>query len=234
MRADKDPLLASWRYGLGRVTAFTSDLSGRWGKEFVGWSAFPQWAAQISRDAMRKLLDGKMHIDFNADGEDVKVVGDLLSQDGKFLNNLALKATVAAPNQTTMEQRLQQTAPGRYEGKFPAQRGIHFVTLYAESNPGAAPAPLATVPYIAPYPKEYRELKPNLALLSRLAEETGGEMLDPADFQAAVKRLYTPAPGKASQEHDTWWPLASVGLLLFLIDLIVRAWPSPRSVVGVV
>ena len=36
---------------------------------------------------------------------------------------------------------------------------------------------MATVPYIAPYPKEYRELKTNTALLSRLAEETGGRIL---------------------------------------------------------
>ena len=43
MRADKDPLLVSWRYGLGKVTAFTSDLSGRWGKEWVTWPALPQW-----------------------------------------------------------------------------------------------------------------------------------------------------------------------------------------------
>src|SRR5262245_8834754 len=42
MRIDKDPLLASWRYGLGEVMAFTSDLSGRWGKDWVTWQSFPQ------------------------------------------------------------------------------------------------------------------------------------------------------------------------------------------------
>jgi hypothetical protein len=230
MRADKDPLLVTWRYGLGRVMAFTSDLSGRWGKEWVGWSVFPQWASQISRDTMRKLLDGKTRIDFHTQGEEVKVVGDLVSQDGKFLNDLRLKAKVVTPNQTSLEQPLQQSAPGRYEGKFvPAQRGIHFVTLYAENNAGTAPLTVATVPYIAPYPKEYRELKPNLALLSRLAEDTGGEMLDPANVNAGLKRLYTPTPGKGSQGHETWWPLAGIGLLMFLIDLILRAWPWRRS-----
>jgi len=230
MRADKDPLLVTWRYGLGRVMAFTSDLSGRWGKEWVGWSVFPQWASQISRDTMRKLLDGKTRIDFHTQGEEVKVVGDLVSQDGKFLNDLRLKAKVVTPNQTSLEQPLQQSAPGRYEGKFiPAQRGIHFVTLYAENNAGTPPLTVATVPYIAPYPKEYRELKPNLALLSRLAEDTGGEMLDPANFNAGLKRLYTPTPGKGSQGHETWWPLAGIGLLMFLIDLMLRAWPWRRS-----
>ena len=230
MRADQDPLLVSWRYGLGRVMAFTSDLSGRWGKEWVDWSVFPQWASQISRDTMRKVLDGKIRVDFHTEGEAVKIVSDLVARDGKFLNHLSLKATVVTPNQNSREQPLQQSAPGRYEGNFiPAQRGIHFVTLYAQTKPGAAPLPVATVPYIAPYPKEYRELKPNLALLSRLAEDTGGEMIDPSNFHAGLIRLYTPAPGKGSQRQETWWPLASVGLLLFLLDLILRTWPRRRS-----
>jgi Ca-activated chloride channel homolog len=226
MRADKDPLLVSWRYGLGRVLAFTSDLSGRWGKDWVAWQGFPQWASQLARDAMRKILETRMHTDFNADGESIKVVTDLVSRDGKFLNHLKLKANITAPNRTSQEQTLQQTAPGRYEGKFtPAQRGVHFVTLFAEGSGNEAALPVATVPYIAPYPKEYRQLRPNLALLSRLAEETGGEMLDPEKFADGLKRLYTPTPGKGRQGQETWWPLAGAGLFLFLADLILRSWP---------
>ena len=99
---------------------------------------------------------------------------------------------------------LLQSAPGRYEGKFtPAGRGIHFVTLFAEGDAGQAPSSVATIPYVAPYPKEYRELRPNLALLGRLAEETGGEMLDPENLSAGLKRLYTPSPGAASRGHET-------------------------------
>ena len=104
-------------------------------------------------------------------------------------------------------------------------RGIHFVTMYAEGKAGEAPLPVATVPYIAPYPKEYRELKPNMALLSRLAEETGGEMLDPDKIEEGIKRLYTPTPGKGRRGQETWWPLAGVGLFLFLADLVLRSWP---------
>ncbi|MBM4262212.1 MAG: VWA domain-containing protein [Deltaproteobacteria bacterium] len=227
MKADKDPLLASWRYGLGRVTAFTSDLSGRWGKEWVSWPALPQWASQLSRDAMRKLLDTRMRTEFHPDGEAVKVVTDLVTKDGKFLNQLNLKASIASPNRATQEQRLQQSAPGRYEGKFtPAQRGVHFLTLYAEGQAGAAPLQVATVPYIAPYPREYRELKPNLSLLSRLAEETGGELLDAEKYEAGLQRLYTPTPGKGTQGQATWWPLAALGLGLFLVDLILRSLPA--------
>ncbi|HVO92412.1 MAG TPA: VWA domain-containing protein [Terriglobales bacterium] len=226
MLADKDPLLVAWRYGLGRVTAFTSDLSGRWGRDWVAWSGFAQWTSQISRDTMRKILGTGVRTEFYRDGESIKVVTDLASRDGKFLNHLKLKANISAPNQTTEVKSLQQSAPGRYEGEFvPAVRGIHFLTLYAEGDRGDAPLRVATVPYVVPYPKEYRQLKPNLPLLSRLAEETGGEMLDPENFAAALQRFYTPTPGRATRAQDTWWPLAGVGLMLFMVDLVLRNLP---------
>ncbi len=231
MRADQDPLLVAWRYGVGRVTAFTSDLSGRWGRDWVIWQGFPQWASQVARDTMRKVLETKVRTDFSPDGDSVKVITDVVSRDGKFLNFLKLKANISAPNQASQEQSFQQTAPGRYEGKFTAAaRGIHFVTIYAEGNGADAPIPVATVPYIAPYPREYRELKPNLPLLSRLAEETGGEMLDPEKFQRGLERLYKPTPGKATQGRDIWWPLAGAGLILFLADLVLRQWPVRKGV----
>jgi hypothetical protein len=232
MRVDKDPLLIAWRYGVGRVMAFTSDLSGRWGKDWVQWQGFPQWASQVARDTMRKILDTKARADFYGNGDSIKLVTDMVSRDGKFLNFLKLKANITAPNQPNQEQVLRQTAPGRYEGSFtPAARGIHFVTLFAEGDATQAPIPVTTVPYISPYPREYRELKPNLGLLSRLAEETGGEMLDPERFERGLDRLFRPTPGKATEGRDIWWPLASAGLLLFLADLIFRQWPLRRAVV---
>ncbi len=231
MQVDKDPLLVSWRYGLGRVMAFTSDLSGRWGKEWVAWQGFPQWASQLARDTLRTILETKNRTEFRPEGESVKVVADFVSKDGNFLNHLKLKGNITAPNQTTQDQAFQQTAPGRYEGKFtPSQRGIHFLTMYAEGQGGEAPLAVASVPYVAPYPKEYRELKPNMALLSRLAEETGGDMLDPDKIEEGVKRLYTPTPGKGRRGQETWWPFAGLGLFLFLADLVLRTWPRKTAI----
>jgi hypothetical protein len=175
---------------------------------------------------MRKFLESRMRAELKPDGEQVKVVADFVTQDGKFLNHLRLKSNIAAPNKATQEQTFQQTAPGRYEGRFtPSQRGIHFLTLFAEGAGGEAPLAVATVPYIVPYPKEYRELKPNLSLLSRLAEETGGQMLDPDRIEDGIQRLYTPTPGKGTLAKETWWPLSGLGLFLFLGDLVWRAWP---------
>jgi uncharacterized membrane protein len=234
MKAGEDPLLVAWRHGLGRVMAFTSDLTGRWGKEWVTWQGLPQWAGQLARDTMRKIVETRMRTEFYPDGETVRVVADFISKDGRFMNHLKLSGNVTAPNRSTQQNALHQSAPGRYEGKFtPAERGIHFLTLFAEGKSGEGPLPMATIPYVAPYPKEYRELRPNLALLNRLAEETGGEMLDPENFEAGLKRFYAPTPGKAARGHETWWPLAGAGLILFLIDLVLRSWPRHDRIITI-
>jgi Ca-activated chloride channel family protein len=233
MKADQDPLLASWRYGLGRVMAFTSDLSGRWGREWVNWEGFPLWASQLARGTVRQLLENRLHTEFHRDGDGVRVVADLLSKEGDFLNHLSLRGNFAAPDKSTEESPLRQIAPGRYEGRFAVtQRGINLLTLYADATPGKEPLVLATVPYIAPYPKEYRELKSNTALLSRLAEETGGEMLDPDKIEESVKRLYTSSPRKGLRGQETWWHLSSIGFFLFLADLALRSWPRRQLGAG--
>ena len=59
-------------------------------------------------------------------------------------------------------------------------------------------------------------------------KKTGGEMLDPEQFAAALRRLYTPTPGRATRGQDTWWPLAGAGLVLFLADLVLRNLPRKQ------
>lgn len=226
MTAGEDPLLVSWRHGLGRVMAFTSDLSGRWGREWVAWQGLPQWTSQLARATMRRIEETRTRVVFRADGDAVRVVTDLFAADGRFMNQIDLHAKVTGPSGKTVEHALPQSAPGRYEGTFtPQERGTHFVTLFAQGGAGEAPTPVTTVSYVASYPGEYRELLPNLAFLSRLAKETGGEMLAPQDLAAGLQRLYTPTRGKAFRGNDGWWALAVLGLLLFLADLVLRSAP---------
>ena len=45
--ARDDPLLAQWQYGLGRSVAWTSDSTGRWAKNWIGWQGFSQFFSQM-------------------------------------------------------------------------------------------------------------------------------------------------------------------------------------------
>jgi uncharacterized membrane protein len=225
MKVGEDPLLASWRYGLGRVVAFTSDLSGKWGRDWVQWVEFPRWAAQLARSVRTKAADTRVKIEIQQEENEAKSIVDVFASGGGFGNHLSLKGAVTGGDQPTQERVLRQIAPGRYEGHFSGlKRGIHVFTVY-EAGTGSEPALALNLPFISSYSKEYQQLQPNVPLLSRLAEGTGGEMLDPERLEEGIKRLLRPAPKAAQAAQDTWWPLSGLGLLLFLGDLALRRWP---------
>jgi quinol monooxygenase YgiN len=49
-----DPLLAHWRFGLGKVTAFTSDAKSRWGSLWITrWPGFSRFWSQVLRETAR-------------------------------------------------------------------------------------------------------------------------------------------------------------------------------------
>ncbi|MBI4491088.1 MAG: VWA domain-containing protein, partial [Deltaproteobacteria bacterium] len=227
MKVEEDPLLVSWRYGLGKVVAFTSDLGGRWGREWVRWEDLPQWASQLARSVMRRVSEHQIRTELRQEGEGARAVIDFLSKEGGFINHLRLKGNLTSPDQATLERPFQQIAPGLYESRFSApQRGVSLLTIYEERERGEGPFAVATVPLIAPYPREYRELKPNTALLNRLAEETGGEVLGPDKMEEGLKRLLTPDPDKGQSAQETWWAVSGLGLFLFLADLALRRLPG--------
>ena len=49
-----EPLLATWRYGLGQTAAFTSDAKARWAAEWLAWPGYGKFWPQFVRGLMRK------------------------------------------------------------------------------------------------------------------------------------------------------------------------------------
>ncbi len=78
------------------------------------------------------------------------------------------------------------------------------------------------MPYVAPYSKEYREVRPNTSLLSHLAEQTGGEILRPESLREGLERLFAPRKTSRQSAQETWWALSGMGLFFFLGDLALR------------
>lgn len=231
MKVEKDPLLVSWRYGLGKVVAFTSDLSGQWGRDWLKWKDFPRLAGQLARSAMKKVSENRIRTELKQEDEEVRTVVDLMSRRQDYLNHLGLVGNLTTPNQAALERSFRQIAPGRYASRFPiSRRGVHFLTIFAKGKKGEESRTVTTVPFIVPYPREYRELKPNMTLLSRLAEETNGEVLDTNRMEEGIKHLFTPDPGKGTTAQETWWPISGLGLFLFLADLALRKLPRKQRV----
>ena len=109
-----DPVLAHWRYGLGKSVAFTSDVTTRWATDWIGWQNFNRFWAQTVRWATRQMKPTNFRIDtFVQDGKGhVRV--DAVDEEGKFINYLRPRgvATGPAPESRRYDLTLAQTAPG--------------------------------------------------------------------------------------------------------------------------
>jgi uncharacterized membrane protein len=245
--SDKDdPIYAEWQYGLGRSAAFTSDAKPRWAAPWMNWPGFGQFWTQVMRDALRRErstegLQVTARVDFDdgrssasesglamttgfALGRTGHIDVEAAIEGGTFANELRLRAHVVAPDLTSSDVLLEQTAAGRYEARFPAEaQGAYIVTIMrqgeshqAESQQGgsrqaevqqtasqqAASAesgvPLAITGAVKSYSPEFNISTDDSGLLARLSQATGGQVLE-AGTGATNK---PPAEGAESPQAD--------------------------------
>lgn len=173
--SDKDdPVYAVWQYGLGRVAAFTSDAKPRWAANWMNWSGFGQFWTQVLRDTIRREGSNELQprVEINAGKGHVAV--EAVAPDGSFKNNLRLKAHIVAPDFSTSDVPLEQTASGRYEGDFAAvTRGAYLVSV---SEEGGMTAPVTGS--VNSYSPEFNITSSDTNLLAQVSEATGGGILD--------------------------------------------------------
>jgi Ca-activated chloride channel family protein len=224
-----EPLLATWRHGLGRAGAFTSDARARWAVEWLRWDGYSRFWAQLVRHLMRTDAAApfalKVTPEPGADGEGFRLTVDALDPAGEFVTAATGRVLVLDPSGERRSLPLAPAGPGRFTVRVPAPtRGNHHFDLRLESPAfpdGAVRAYAAAAPS---FPDEYRLAPPDPALLARLANATGGEFNPPS-----VAALLAADPRRARHEHPLWPWLAAAALAAFLADLALKRLPSPLN-----
>ena len=224
--ADDDPLLASWRYGLGKSVAFTSDLSGRWGREWVGWDGFSRFVAQMARWTMRRAGHETLHARFVHSGTRGELVVDVLDADERFINALDMRATLADPRREVHELALEQVAPGRYSAAF-AVPGSGRYYLNLSGSDGDVQVGPRTFGLAVPYSREYRDRGLNEVLLREIAAAAGGQVM-PLE-SASIPALLATQPGRSSERRRVWWPLLLAALIALVLEVAVRKLIVPAA-----
>ena len=80
-----------------------------------------------------------------------------------------------------------------------------------------------------PYSSEYLGLDINYALLNRLAESTGGQVLRPDVPEAAAERLFRSTGQGMTALRDYWPWFVILALCLFVVEIAVRQVLLPSS-----
>jgi hypothetical protein len=234
-----EPLLARWRVGLGHALAWTSDIKNRWAVDWLRWPGFQPFWTRLVREHMRQRR--RETLDMRASLEDgvVRVEVDAVGDDDRFLDGLESRVTMTGPlgatsrrapatgdagatgetpdddTRRTETHALRQTAPGRYEARFPLDRYGAF-TLEAVHTRDGRPVAESRAQLANPYPREYANVSPSDALLRALAALTGG------DREPRPERLFDARGETIRHQEGAWPPLLYAALALFVLDLLAR------------
>lgn len=231
------PLLATWRYGLGKSLAFTSDAKNRWSAEWLQWAGFSRFWSQVVRDTMRTTTHGSIQVDLQRHGDKMAVAVDAMNPSvqaaGEYLDGVKTVLEVIRPASGKESIPLEQVQPGRYTGQFSvADQGSYHVRI-AQSGKGVELQSVSRGVAVG-YSDEYRVGPIDEAMLRQIAQ-TGGGVFNPAPadvFQADAKSLrLRPLSGI----------LISLTLLLLILDVALRridfsllfgtarSWPGVRA-----
>lgn len=215
-----DPLLAHWQYGLGRAVAFTSDAKPRWAKNWLTWDQYRQFWSQVAQWSMRRVENADFTTEVSIDKGEGVITVEALDEQGNYRNFLSLQTAIVGPKGERQFVRLEQTGPGHYEAHFPTRDVGAYLLNIMDVKDGKVRATQPVGASVS-YSPEFNVTDPNIHLLQRVAEESGGKVLE----------MQPGAPGnnpflhdrkKTFQPHDLWEALLALAILLFPLDVGVR------------
>jgi len=210
------PVLSTWRYGLGRVTALMTEPVGQGTED---WREWPDYAEFLGRIVSRTASDqepfklglkrrgNRAHLSVRRYDND-----PLLAPDARLVD---------ASGRGTAEPlaELIETAPGLFEADFSAAPE-EAIRVVVRRNHGPGAQRIAIAPYSDR--SEETQVDPASALdLDELAALTGGAVL--TDGDAAQIRA---GGGLRAGDVTRLWPwLLLAALLAYLADIAYRRWP---------
>ena len=199
---DGEPLFAHWQVGLGRVAAFTSDASTRWAAPWTvapGWPGYADFWTRTIRAIGRPTAARDAELLATVDGDTLRLILEVPGEESADRSDpepesAAVRGSsadaiggVLLPDGTVAEVSLARTGPGRYEGSLPAPASGNYVaSLFLGGTATGDPARAAVYGGTSKPPGlELRDFRPDTAALRRVAEVTGGRVLDLAAPEAA-------------------------------------------------
>ncbi|HEX7949176.1 MAG TPA: VWA domain-containing protein [Candidatus Limnocylindrales bacterium] len=210
-----DPLLAQWQYGLGRSVAWTSDSTGRWAKNWVGWSGFNRFFSQLVAWTFPGEESGGIEASFESTGDTTGLHVQSVGPDGSPRDFYSTSAVVVGPDLEPRNVDLVQTAPGVYDAPLGEIDPGAYAVRITQTKPGVSPLG-RTLGLVAQTPAEYRVLGANEPYLAALREATGGHpvltALDPWRHDLTATSQFT----------ELWPWLLVLALLLWPIDIALR------------
>jgi uncharacterized membrane protein len=185
-----------WRWNLRRKEAGPSDLEKSW-RQTVRWLV-ADVPSRVEAETERPTGDTSGPI---------RIIARARDQRFEPLDNAAVRVRVRSPDGREIELTAEpsERAAGEYTATFSGRvPGAYRATVTVTSADAAEVGRREIGWAIGPAGDELRRLRPNRELLERIAQETGGEIVEAGDLDSFVADL----PNRKLPIVETWtWPL---------------------------
>ena len=226
-----EPLLLGWRHGRGTVTLFTSDFDGDWSGDWKEWKDRSKLWHAVVKQTLSPMPPPEVSLDAQVVDGELRLRYSILDSLRNPRNNLRVEGQVTRPDGVQVSVELDPMGPGRYGTSLPGElQGGYLASVAAvkqragtvDASGGVIPGGTVHASTGSVASAESRAGTLNLALLERLASETGGRM-NPEFAQVLEEGVDT-----RKVRVDSWLPLLWAALALFFVDLAIRRLRIPR------
>ena len=211
---ETDPVLATWRFGLGTTAAWTSDFSPNWAANWLGWDKFDAFVKQLATEFSRVENKTDLRLQAGAEGNLGVVSVEDFAPAETFLD---LEARVSGPGGRVDTVTLRQTGARRYQGTFPLWGKGRYQVLAAGEGGGRSERVVGS--FAVAYSPEYLRFRSDPRLLDEVAARTAGRVLTGSE---TGRQLFLPEreSRESSRSVIDWFLL--VAACLVPIDVTVR------------
>ncbi len=211
---ETDPVLATWRFGLGTTAAWTSDFSPLWAGNWVGWEKFDAFIKQLITEVSRVERKTDLRLRAEAEGNVGVISVEDFAREETFLD---LQARVSGPGGRVDTVPLRQTGARRYQATFPLWGKGRYQVLAAGEGGGRSEQAVGS--FAVAYSPEYLRFRSDPRLLTEIAARTGARVLTGNE---TGRQLFLPErkTRESSRSVIDWFML--VAACLVPLDVAVR------------
>ena len=203
----KDPILAWWQYGAGRVLCWTSDVQGGWSSAFLSWDR----AAEFFSGMISFILP-----DRSGEGELTLADGRISWEAETPAETAGASVTLIRPDGAKETVRLEKITDTRFEGEADTSlAGAYAARIETEDGSGRVTGSTSGGAVVS-WTAEYDQRREDTGALETLAKETGGKVCE------SIEEMLDFPDTAARKRTDLTALLAGLALLLFLLDVAQR------------
>ena len=208
----EDPLLATWRRGIGVVTSWTSDAKSRWSARWVGWDGFSDFWSNVVRETLPADPTPGYSLDIEPTDDGLQIA---ISSDSFIPEGASSTARVLRPDGTQETVALERSSSTVFSGRAGSSEAGTYLVAGELSAGGVLLFRDSTGVPLA-YPAEYRPGTSDADLLARISKGTKGRI------GIAPERAFDPPPARGYRRVPLAGWLLVLAVVLLPVDVALR------------